>query len=432
MKMDRKTFIRQLGAGAFAVAVGGTLRAGGTEAAPITYTGALPEFDPDHADGFWQQIRALYPLQEDPLYLNTAGLGPASQPVLDRVIGTMTQLQQHAETGHSLIEPARETLARFLGADPDEVCFVRNATEANSIIAAGLELGPGDEVIFETHAHPGGSFPWLNQAKERGIVVRLFDPDPSSQEGNLQRIRELATERTKVIQVSHITCTNGLVFPVAAIAAFARERGIWFHIDAAQSVGMVPIDVHAIGCDSFAFSGHKWLGGPRETGGLYIRGEQLDAVALTAAGAYSGGIERLPGEIDYARGAVRHEYGTRNAATIVGLAEAMRLQEQIGRERIASRGRELASGLLEGLDGMEGIAILTPRHEALRASITTIRHARANAEKFFGYLLSRHRLRCRPVTEQGLEAVRISTHIFTSTADCERVIAAVRAAARDL
>jgi hypothetical protein len=179
-------------------------------------------------------------------------------------------------------------MAAFLGVRPDEVCFTRNATEGNSIIAAGLALQPGDEVIFETHAHPGGSFPWVNQATRRGVHGEAVRARPASPKANLARIRELITPRTKVIQVSHITCTTGLVFPVTAIADLARSRGIWFHIDGAQSVGMIPVNLDAIGCDSYAFSGHKWLGGPHETGVLYIRRDRLEAVAPTGIGAYSG------------------------------------------------------------------------------------------------------------------------------------------------
>jgi selenocysteine lyase/cysteine desulfurase len=430
MNLDRKTFLRQLGAGTVALSMGTALRAVSPESA--SSRSSLPDFDPAHAKEFWRKVRALYPLLNDPVYLNTGGLGPTSQPALDRVFTTMRDLQQHSETGHALIEPAREQMARFLGAQPSEICFVRNATEANSIIAAGLRLQAGDEIIFETHAHPGGSFAWLNQVQERGVNVRLFDPDPSSAEANLTRIRELTTLSTKVIQVSHVTCTTGLIFPVAEIAQFARARGIWCHIDGAQSVGMISVDVTKLGCDSFAFSGHKWLGGPHGTGGLYIRRDRLDDVALTGAGAYSGDLERLPGSIDYAPAASRHEYGTRNVGLILGLAEAVRLQEQIGCDRIAAYGRELATHLMDGFDGIEDIAVLTPRSDDLRASITTIRHARADAHQLFDYLLRHHRLRCRPVTEQGLNAVRISTHVFNSYADCERIIAGVRAAAHDL
>jgi selenocysteine lyase/cysteine desulfurase len=420
MKLNRRSFLQGLGLGAIsALAARASLP-------------ALPPFGTLSDDAFWRAVRAQYPLSDDPVYLNTGGLGPASQRVLDAVDATMRQLQEHSETGHNLLEPAREAMARFLGAAADEVCFVRNATEGNSIIAAGLGLRAGDEVIFESHAHPGGSFPWLNQARLHGVVVRLFEPDPASPEANLARIRALGTPRTKVIQVSHITCTTGLVFPVAAIAEFARARGIWFHIDAAQSVGMIPVNLREIGCDSCAFSGHKWLGGPHETGVLYLRHDRLDAVALTGAGAYSGELARLPGEIKDFNAASRHEYGTRNAGLIVGLAEAVSLQEQIGRARIAAHGGALAAGLIQELSRIKGIEVLTPRSESLRASITTIRHARADAGKLFGYLLGKHRLRCRPVTEQDLGAVRISTHVFTSRAEVERTISAVRAAAHDL
>jgi selenocysteine lyase/cysteine desulfurase len=410
------------------VAAAGVGRAAGT--GPVAET--LPAFDATRPDDFWRSVRAQYPLKDDPLYLNTGGLGPASQPVLDRVAATTLALQEHSETGHNLLAPAREVLAHFLGVQPDEVCFVRNATEANSIIAAGLALTAGDEVIFESHAHPGGSFPWLNQARQRGVVVRIFEPDHASAEGNVARIRELLSPRTKVIQVSHITCTTGLVFPVAAIAALARSHGLWFHIDGAQSAGMIPVDLAKLGCDSYAFSGHKWLGGPHETGGLYIRRDRLEAVAPTGIGAYSGELPQLPGEIKYHGAASRHENGTRNAALIAGLAEAVRQQERIGRDRIAAHGRGLAVMVHEGLAGVADLTVLTPRTDELRASITTFRHARADAGKLFGYLHDRHRLRCRPVTEQGLNAVRVSLHVFNSANDAARFIAAARAAARDL
>jgi selenocysteine lyase/cysteine desulfurase len=426
MSLDRRTFLQGLGASAIGALAVSTSRAA------VTLDRSLPIFDAARPDLFWAAVRAQFPLRGDPVYLNTGGLGPASQRVLDTVSGTMRQLQEHSETGHALLEPAREAMARFLGAQPEEICFVRNATEGNSIVAAGLELSAGDEVIFETHAHPGGSFPWLNQAKQRGVVLRLFEPDAAGPEANLARIRALITPRTKVIQVSHITCTTGLVFPVTAIAVLAHERGIWFHIDGAQAVGMIPVDLHATGCDSYAFSGHKWLGGPHETGMLFIRRDRLDEVKPTGIGAYSGELVQLPGTINLFGAALRHEYGTRNAGLIAGLVEAAHLQEEIGRERIASHGRALSTQLQHELAGIDEISVLTARHEELYASMTTIRHSRAGAHKLFGYLLEKHRLRCRPVTEQGLEAVRISTHVFTSRADCERVITAVHAAAKAL
>ena len=110
----------------------------------------------------------------------------------------------------------------------------------------------------------------------------------------------------------------------------------------------------------------------------------------------------------------------------------MQLQEEIGRDRIAAHGRELATQLQAEFARIDGLTLLTPRAEAMRGSITTIRHPRADAHQFFDYLLQKHRLRCRPVTEQDLGAVRISSHVFNSAAENERLVAAVRASVRDL
>jgi selenocysteine lyase/cysteine desulfurase len=424
MSLNRRTFLQGLGAGALGALAG--------RAPAAMQPAALPSPDAVGAEEYWAAVRAQFPLHDDPLYLNTGGLGPVSHPVLAAVEATTRQLQEHSESGHALFEPARAAMAGFIGAHPDEVCFVRNATEGNSIIAAGLALAAGDEVIFDSHAHPGGSFPWFNQAKQRGVVVRLFEPDPASAEGNVARILALVTPRTRVIQVSHLTCTTGQVLPVALLARAARERGLWLHVDGAQAAGMVPLDLHALGCDSYAFSGHKWLGGPHETGVLFLRRERLEAVAPTGIGAYSGELPDPSGGLKYHGAASRHEYGTRNAALIAGLAAAVRLQERIGRDRIAAHGAALATRLQAELGGVEGLAVLTPAAPDLRGSIVTIRHPRADAGKFFGYLLEKHRLRCRPVTECDLRAVRISTHVFNSAADCARVVTAARAAVRDL
>jgi len=428
MNLDRRTFVQSVGLGALGALAGAAPLEAATPAAV-----SLPGFDSARPEDFWRAVRAQYPLRDDPVYLNTGGLGPTPQRVLDRVFATMTEMQEHSEPEHELrIEPARRVMAAFLGVRRDEVCFTRNTTEGNSVIAAGLALAPGDEVIFESHAHPGGSYPWFNQVQRRGVVVKLFEPDTTSAEGNVARIRTLLTPRTKVVQVSHIVCTTGLVMPVPAIAALAHAHGAWCHVDGAQAVGMIPVNCDALGCDSYAFSGHKWLGGPHETGGFYLRHARLSEVAPVEIGSHAGELPFLPGVIELKDGAVRHEYGTRNLGLVAGLAEAMRFQDEIGRDRIAARGRELANHLLGAFGGISGIGILTPRDEALRGSMVTITHPRATAAKFSAYLKKRHRLRCRPVSEQGLQALRVSTHLSNSHAECDRVVAAVQASLRDL
>jgi selenocysteine lyase/cysteine desulfurase len=427
MSLDRRSFLRRAAAGA----AGFAATAGGRSAEPVqpgTATAAavaLPPFDGREPERFWSAVRAHYPLTPKLVYFNTGGLGPASSPALEKSVAGARQLHERAEHGHGLLAGARATAARFLGAEPAELAFVRNATEGNATVAAGLKLGPGDEVIFETHAHPGGSFPWLQQARLRGVTVKQFEPALSGPEENVARIRKLITPRTRVVQVSHVTAPTGIVMPVDAIAALCRAGGIWFHIDGAQSAGMLPFSLGSIGCESFATSGHKWLGGPHETGLLYVRRERLDDVAPVLAGAYSGDIDAVTGEFKLTDSAVRYEYGTRNAAAVLGLAEAMTFQEAVGRERIAARGRELAARVRRGLERIPGVEILTPAAPDLTAAMVTFRCAKVPHDVLFGRLLRDHRIRCRPVTEEKLNALRVSTHCFNLPSECDALAAGV-------
>ena len=379
-------------------------------------------------EDFWRAVRATYPLTRERTYLNTGGLGPAPYPVLDAVQRTMWAQQTRSETGHRLIEEARAPVARFLGADPDEIAFMRNATEGNATIASGLSLRPGDEVLFESHAHPGGAIPWLSRQKHAGIRVRTFEPDPASAEANLQRIADALTPRTRVLQVSHVTAPTGIRFPVPAIARLAQERGLWFHVDGAQSAGMLRVDLHALGCDSYATSGHKWMGGPHGTGLLYVRRDRLDAVTPTETGAYSDAAYTLPDHLAYRPSAQRFEPGTRDAASVVGLAEAVRFLDTLGMARAEARGQALARHLREHLEQIPGVTVLTPEDPALSGSILTYRTDRVPYDALFSVLLNEYGLRCRVVTEQGLDALRVSTHIFNLLEDVVRVAEATRAA----
>jgi selenocysteine lyase/cysteine desulfurase len=420
MKPDRRTFLRRATLGA-----AGLMAAPGLKAGEPPARGALPAYDERAPETFWSAVRDQFPLSRDLIYFNTGGLGPASQPALSKVEETTRKLQARSEHGHGLFAEARGVVARFFGAQPEEIAFVRNASEGNSIVASGLKLDPGDEVIFETHAHPGGSFPWLNQQALRGITVRLFEPDPRDPAGNVTRIAALINSRTRVVQVSHVTAPTGLLMPVAEIAALCRGRGVWFHLDGAQSAGMLPFTMRETGCDSYATSGHKWLGGPLETGVLFVRRDRMNEVAAAHVGAYSGELDGLPGELRIADTAMRFEYGTRNVAAALGLAEAIRLQEGIGTVRIAARIRGLADRVFTGLARLPGVEILTPAAPALRAAMVTFRTARVSHDQLFSRLLRDHAMRARPVTEQKLNALRVSTHLFNSPAECDALVAAV-------
>ncbi len=423
--MDRKGFIRTIaasGAGAFVGAkLFGKLETPSNSASPGKW-----------AIGNWDQVRVLFPLGSEVTYLNTGGLGPTSQPVLDAVL---EQNQIQARTGehfHKLLGVARETAADFFGVNSSEIAFVRNASEGNSVISNGLSLRKGDEVVFDSHAHPGGSFAWMNRQKLDGVKVKIFEPSSASVAENLERLFDQVTKRTRVIQVSHITATTGLIFDIPAIAAEAKRRGIWFHVDGAQSAGMIPVNLKELDCDSYATSGHKWLNGPIETGLVYISSERNDEVVCSHIGAYSNDVYELPSTLSYADSAVRHEYGTRNSASVVGLQTAFKLQNEIGREAIAKHGAHLSQLAFEGLSGIRDLEFLSPSDPEMRSSILTFRVPHLECGVINSALLSDHEIRCRMVTERGLNGVRSSWHVYHQEEDVDRYVKAVRSVVASL
>ena len=136
-------------------------------------------------------------------------------------------------------------------------------------------------------------------------------------------------------------------------------------------------------------------------------------------------MDSLPGELKLAQTAVRFEYGTRNVAAAIGLAEAMKFQESVDRERIAARCRAMTRQIHAGLKKVRGIEILTPEPDGMAASMITFRAAAVPHDQLFARLLRDHAMRARPVTEQQLNALRVSTHLFNSPAECEALISAV-------
>ncbi len=372
----------------------------------------------------WDEIRASYVLPTNRIYLNAGGLGPVRRSVLDTYLQSIHTWQEASETGHSRIEAARPPMAAFLGCHADELCFTRNATEGNAIVASGLRLSSGDEVVLDAHAHPGGAIAWLNRQKQDGVRVRIFEPDADTPHDILEAMEAVVTPRTRVIAVSHVTAPTGIVLPVTEMAAFARERGIWFHVDGAQSMGMMPIDLHVMGCDSFASSGHKWLGAPHGTGVLYIRRDRLDDVVPTEIGAYSDASWALPSHLAYIPTARRHESGTRSAALVEATAAAAEAINEIGLGVVRNRGMELSNALRQRLRALPGISILTPDHPELYGSMLTFRHVSVPYDRLNAHL-SRSGLRCRVVTERNLDAVRLSPHVYTLMEDVDEVVSAV-------
>src|ERR1700726_1593667 len=254
---------------------------------------------PDHSlldkneDTFWAEMRKQFVIPEEEIYLNNGTVGSSPAPVLRAIFdgynSTEKMDQQDPEDypiwGYAAWNEFRDPLAQFLGCKRDEIALLRNATEANSYIANGIDMKPGDEVLMTDQEHPGGEHPWDLKAKRYGIVIRKITlPRPVADAAQvLNLFNEAITPRTRVIFFSHITTFSGVVLPAKEICALAGSRGILSAVDGAHVPGMMHLNVHEIGCDLYSASPHKWLQATKGSGFLYVRDEVIDRLWNTIA-----------------------------------------------------------------------------------------------------------------------------------------------------
>ena len=421
---SRRLFLQAFAAGSAGALAASAMR---LEASPFARPrgglGQAPPEDSNSEAAFWEGVRREFLVSDELAYMNSGTLGPMPKPVYYAVVDAYRALSAdpgRENTRHNLAQGGlREKLAAFVGADPTEIALTRNTTEGMSFVANGLDLAAGDEVLLSHHEHPGGLEPWKLKAKRRGIVVRelpfpLPTPDPAAV---LNRFEDAITPRTKVISVSHVTFPTGCMLPVRELAALARPRGILTVVDGAHAIGMLALDMHDLGVDFYASSPYKWMGAPVGTGMLYLRRESQERVWPTVATA---------GWDDEERGAARYDRLSQRAGPLLmALGAALDFQTGIGRERIEARVRGLASELRAQLAEIPQATVHTSTHPVLGCGITGFALEGFDRRAVVDTLWRRHHVWVRH-TDHDLNTVRVSTHLYNTEEQVERLIDGVR------
>jgi cysteine desulfurase/selenocysteine lyase len=303
-----------------------------------------------------ERVRGDFPILTEtvhgkPLvYLDSAASAQKPTAVLDAVRRFDAESYSNIHRGVHLLseratdayEQARGTLQRFLGAaDPSEVVFVRGTTEGINLVASSWGrkfLQAGDEVVITTMEHHSNIVPWQILRDEIGIVLRVV---PVNDDGELllDELERMLGPRTRLVSVVHLSNALGTVNPVARIVEMAHERGALVLVDGAQSAPHLAVDVTALGCDFYVFSGHK-LYGPTGIGVLYGRREHLESMPPYQSG---GGMIRSVSfeQTLYAKPPARFEAGTPNITGAVGLGAAADYLDGLGREAVARHEHEL-------------------------------------------------------------------------------------------
>ncbi|MEZ4294905.1 MAG: cysteine desulfurase [Polyangiaceae bacterium] len=255
-----------------------------------------------------------------------------------------------------LYEGVRERVRGFLNAgDAGEIVFTRGATEAINLVAWSFGktvVGPGDEVLASEIEHHSNLVPWQMLCAERGAKLRAIPVDDTGQL-DLARFKEMLSPKVKIVAVTHVSNALGTVVPVEQVIAAAQAAGAAVVVDGAQAVPHLPVDVRALGCDFYCFSGHK-LFGPTGTGVLYGKAERLREMPPWQG----GGSMILSVSFDhtvYSEPPQRFEAGTPNIAGIVGLGAAIDFVEGIGQGAIGAWEHELVRYATDTLSGVPGL-----------------------------------------------------------------------------
>ncbi len=297
------------------------------------------------------------------VYLDTASTAQKPRVVIDAVVRALEAAANVHRGVHTLsveataaYEAVRTKAARLLGAsDPREIVFVRGTTEAINLVAARSDVGPGDEVLVTQLEHHSNLVPWQILCAARDARLRVLPIDDRG-EPVMRALDDLLSPRTRVVALSHASNSLGTVLPVADIARRARAAGARVLVDGAQAVAHLPVDVRALGCDFYAFSGHK-LYGPTGTGVLWGRYDVLDAMGPWQGGGdmvLEVGLDRAT----YREPPHRFEAGTPDIAGVIGLGAAIDWLLELGLERVAARDEVLVRHAAEVLAGVPGLRII--------------------------------------------------------------------------
>jgi len=374
------------------------------------------------------------------IYMDNAA---TSWPKPDETLAAMVEYAQTVgatpgRSGHRLsIEAARsvldtrESLAQLFGvANPLRVIFTRNATEALNIAIRGL-LKPGDHVITSGMEHNSVMRP-LRAMEKRGVAVSVVPCSPAGEldPGDLKgQIRS----NTRAIYLTHASNVTGTLMPVSEVGAIARERGIIFCVDAAQTAGVIPIDVRAMSIDLLAFTGHKSLFGPQGTGGLYLAealDKEVDPIMTGGTGSRSESEEQPEFLPD------RYESGTPNTIGIAGLGAGIRFIRSVGIETIRNKEKNLAAMLIEGLQSMPEVTLYGCRDAVRQTAVVSFTIAGMGPAEVAMILdedysiMSRPGLQCAPSAHRTIGTfssgtVRLSLGYFLEEKDIRTALAAV-------
>lgn len=354
-----------------------------------------------------EQIRSLFPVTKESVYLNNASQSPLNTLVNDRLQAYLkTELNPIGKKGFDR-EYIRVLLSKLLGGLPEEYALVTSTGVGLGIIAQGLHLKKGDNIIIPEREHWNNTFPWL-QLKQKGIEVRFakINEDNSI---DPKAIEKLIDHKTRVVAIAAVSFNSGFRPNISAIGKITRKKGVLFVVDAAQAAGMIPIDVEKDQIDVMAGCGFKWLLGLHGTGFLYVSKRIVKMIDPVLPGMFAA--ENNYHELSYHNDSRKFETGTIAYSLFEAWSAGLELLLEIGIKNIYEKALKNTDLLINGLEE-KGYEIITPtRKKEERTAIVHFNTGSFDTTKMLYDKLKDHKVL---VTLQE-KNIRVSPNFFTST-----------------
>jgi isopenicillin-N epimerase len=366
------------------------------------------------------ELRREFLLDPEVAFLNHGSFGACPRPVFERYRAWQRELEREpvdfiARRRPDLLAAARADLAAYVGAPPDDIAFVTNATTGVNLAARSLDVQPGDEVLATDLEYGACVMAWRWLCERTGAsYVAAETPRPLKAPGDvLDALFSRVTERTRVVFASHVTSASGLVLPIAELVSRARALGLVTVVDGAHAPAQVPLDVSALGADFYAGNCHKWLMSPKGAGFLHVAPERQERVdgAIVSWG-YSEGktfSERI------------EEQGTRDLAAWLAVPDAIRFQAERDWDDVRARCRALTREARDELCALLGTEPIAPVE--MLAQMATVRLPHPDPD-LCDRLFAEHRIEI-PVGHPVGDHLRISVAAYTTRAEIERLLSAL-------
>lgn len=367
------------------------------------------------------ELRALFPITKNAVYLNHAAVSPLSTPVVDAVNRQLHDISEHGSvnfrTWVATKERCRRRLASLMGARPEQIAFLRNTSDALSSIANGISWRSTDNIVTFRGEFPSNIYAWLRLRDTFGVEVRMCEErdgrvDPDELTG-------LIDENTRIVTISHVQYASGFRTGLAGIGRAARAVDALLVVDLIQSLGIQPVNVDDDLIDAAAWACHKWLMGPEGIGAIYLSDRARSRIEPTLVGWIS--VPDPENHVDHAQGwkpgALAWETGTGPSALFYGLEASLELLASFEPEQIRNYVSGLANYLAERLVE-KSYRLISSREPGEESQIVCVWPKMGNTP----YELFRMLKAKGIVTAPRGNGLRIAPHIYNIEADIDRLI----------